>query len=157
MASGRQVSTPKNGTEPLVPTTAAAWRAGEVYTLPSGYSARLRRPGLMAMLATGQIPNPLAAKVTKLLTLVTTEEIQKRTQEERERALLSNSEAFVAIAALAFIEPKLITDRLPDHDKSEIGPADLSDRDLMWVYYDFVEGTAADVVDFREVRRTAQS
>jgi hypothetical protein len=108
----------------------------------------------MAMLARGQIPNPLSAKVIKLLTLATQKEIEARTAEQREAALLSNSEAFVGIAELAFIEPKVISDRAPDYSKGEIGPADLSNRDLVWLFYDFVEGTAADVADFRVVRRT---
>ena len=42
-------------------------------------------------------------------------------------------------------------------EQGEIRPADVADRDLLWIYYDFVEGTAADVVDFREIRRAAQS
>lgn len=135
--------------EAALPTPADAWRGGQLYRLPSGHCAQLRRPGLMAMLATGQIPNPLAQQVMRLLTVTTTEEIAQRTREQREEALRSNSEAFVAIAELCFVAPRLVTDHPPDYSADEIGAADLSDRDLLWLYYDFVEGTAQDVATFR--------
>lgn len=151
--TGRQ---PSNGAAPaaLDPTPAAEWNKGDVYRLPSGKNARLHRPGLMAMLARGLIPNPLADRVARLLTYVTEDETKQRTFDEREEAMRSNIEAFIGIAALCFQDPILVLDRPPNYDKGEIGPTDVANRDLLWLFYEFVEGSAAEVADFLIPRRS---
>lgn len=128
------------------PTPAAQWSQGTLYRLPgSGHVARIRQPGLMALVAKGQIPNPIAADVTRLLAL--TEE--PKTDEERLELFERNSRAMVEVAALALVEPRLILDRAPSYERGEIGPADLSDIDLMFIYFNVVEGRADDLTTFR--------
>lgn len=151
--TGRQAS---NGATPeaVEPTPASEWKKGDVYKLPSGKNARLHRPGLMAMLARGQIPNPLADKVASLITHTTEDELKARTREQREEAMRENIEAFTGIAVLCFQEPRLVVDREPDYEHGEIGASDLSNRDLFWLFYEFVEGSAADVAEFLISKRS---
>lgn len=132
---------------PESPTTASAWAAaaaGELYRLPGcGHVARLRRPSLVALAAGPGIPNPI-------LRLLALEGITERSSEaEKLSAYQKQALAFVQVAQLAFVEPRLVIDRAPDVAASEIGPEHLTDRDLIWIYYDLVGGSAASVVPFR--------
>jgi hypothetical protein len=131
---GRAV--PPKVAAPVV-TPASTWNANGLYRLPSGNVARLRRPGLLALAGQGTIPNPISAEV---LRRITTDEPAPQTDEERDRIIRTNSKAYLEVAALALVEPRLIVDREPDHAASEIGPADLSDDDLLWIFYTFVQG-----------------
>lgn len=63
---------PENGTTPLAPTPASAWKSerteGFLVTLPSGNVARVRRTmDMLTLLKTGRIPNPLAVHLKKMI------------------------------------------------------------------------------------------
>lgn len=135
----------------ITPTNARAWRerrrAGELYTLPgSGLVARLRRPNLYALAATANgVPNGLSEAVLKLMS-----SRPPASDAERVENVRRNSRAFLEVAALCLVEPPLALDREPTDD--ELGPDDLSNLDLGWLYYTFVEGEAATAAMFRVVQ-----
>ncbi len=116
---------------PAQPTSSAAWSQGKLYQLPSGPIARMRQPGLMATIARGQIPNPIAAQISALLTIAKPAE----SDEERQANFERNIQAFTAIAELAFVEPRLVLDRAPDYaarrDRPERGRRRRSAVDLL--------------------------
>jgi len=126
------------------PTPAADWGA-HLYTLPSGKVARLRRPSLLAMIARGSLPNPVAAKLHRLLT----SDDVPTSDEERLAQYAKTADTLVEIASLAFVEPRLILDRAPDYGNGEIGPFDLADRDLTWIYYTLTQGADDESAPFR--------
>jgi hypothetical protein len=126
-----------------VPTPAAEWRQGALYRLPSGFIARLKRAPLLALIGRGLIPNPYAQQVKVLLAIRDAAD----TEAKRAAVLEENARAFLYIASLEFIEPRLVLEGVPG--EGEIGPEDLSDRDLIWLYYDLAEGVADDVALFR--------
>lgn len=126
------------------PTPAREWGKAHLYTLPSGNVARLKRPAVLALASNGH--NPVSAKV--MLEIYSTKE-QPKTDEEKLAQIKTNSQRYLEVLALTFIEPKLVIDREPDYDAGEIGPGDLSDTDLLWVYWTFVEGDAKATAAFR--------
>ncbi len=138
--------------EITTPTPATAWAAGELYRLPSGKVARLRQPGLSAMVARGALPNPVLTDVLRV-TLDRTPDAA--TEEQRHTTYLRNVRVLTEIAALALQEPRLILDRAPDYAAGEIGPGDLAEADLMWLYYSFTLGGAAELAPFRVDRDAA--
>ncbi len=122
---------------------------GKLYRLPgSGAVVRLRRPGLTGLIACGNVPNPIAASVLRFLA-DSPNPGSKPSPEELREQYEQNSESFVAIASLAFVEPKLILDREPDENADEIGPDDVSDLDYMWIVGTLVEGAASDLATFQ--------
>lgn len=128
------------------PTNPAEWNAPRLYTLPSGNVARCVRPAIIAMAAKlGYVPNPLAAEV--LAMTATTN--QNDTPEQQIANFERNAPAFVQVAALALVEPKLVLEGQPDYSKNEIGPLDLADEDYIWFYYTLSQGTAQSVRSFR--------
>ena len=136
--------TDKAPVPPIAPTPADVWREGELIRLPGcGHVARLKRPSLTALAGTTNgVPNPLSPAVLRLIAGRPT-----TTLEERIENVKSNSRAFMEVAALCLIEPRLVLDGEPG--PGEIGPQDLSDTDYTWIYYTYVEGVASEVVPFR--------
>lgn len=135
-------------------TSASDWAAktnvGFKYRLPgSGNVARLKRPSLLAMAARGtSIPNPLSAEVLRYLT-DKGDPLGEWDEEKRNEVYVKNAIAFVHIAVLCFVEPKIVTDRIPNYDKGEIGPEQLSDLDYQWITFSFVEGSVERTDPFR--------
>jgi len=136
-------------------TPAKEWAAkttgdGFKYRLPgSGNVTKLRRPSLMALAARGtSIPNPLSAEVLRYVT-DRGDVLNERTDEERNEIYVKNAIAFVHIAVLCFVEPKLVADRAPNYEKGEIGPENISDLDYQWIVYSFVEGSVERTDPFR--------
>ena len=133
--------------DPIQPTPASAWAQaaeGELYTLPgSGHIARLRQVSLVALAAGPGVPNP----ILRLLAVEGT--VDKETDQEKMDAYKRQARAFLEVAALALVEPRLVLDREPDPAKGEIGPQHLADQDLLWIYYDLVGGRAARLATFR--------
>lgn len=155
-ARRQAVPQPEPQPETTQPTTARQWKQtaqdGELYVLPgSGHIARLRRPSLTALAAeAGEIPNPLSIEVMRFLAHA--DEIGGLTRPTEAQLIVAyekNARAFVEIAALAFVEPKLILDRDPDYDAGEIAPSDVADLDYVWITGRLVEGQAADLASFR--------
>jgi hypothetical protein len=140
----------KTDTKSAAPTSAAEWRRtrieGELIRLPgSGNVARLRRPSLTAMAATTNgVPNPLSHEVMRLLASA-----PAATEAERIENVKRNSRGMVEVAALCLVEPRLRL--VGDPLEGEIAPEDLSDYDLSFLYYTWVEGAASDVAPFRVV------
>jgi len=122
-------------------TPASVWkrqaRDGELYRLPgSGNVVRLRRPGLSAMAAkVGHIPNPLSREVLRLMSGAETQPSEDAKIEGFEKS----ARAYIELAALCFVEPKIVMDRAPNYDAGEIGPDDVPDQDLVWIYWTFLE------------------
>jgi hypothetical protein len=118
--------------------------AGEVVTLPgSGLIVRAVRPSLTALAATANgVPNPLSAVVLRLMASP-----PPKNDEERVENVKRNSRAFLEVAALCLVEPKLALDREASDD--ELVPEDLTNIDYAWLYYSFVEGTVSDIAPFR--------
>jgi hypothetical protein len=70
-----------------------------------------------------------------------------KNDEERVQNVQRNSRAFLEVAALCLVEPKLALDHEASDD--ELEPQDLSNLDYAWIYYSFVEGTVNDIAPFR--------
>lgn len=135
---------------PATPTPAAEWRRAGVYDLPySGKAAELTWPGLYALALTGEVPNPLAEAVLRLVSgaAARREGAPPPTEDEDLAAYRKNARALLAIMARCMVRPRLILDRPPEYDRDEIGPGDLHERDVLWVYNHFVqEGPASEWV-----------
>lgn len=134
------------------PTSAKAWRKqsqeGELLRLPgSGNIARVRRPGLSAMVArAGKVPNQLSEQVVRFHT---GEQRDAKNDSDRLELVRQNNAAVIEVAALMLVEPKLVLDREPDYEKGEIAPTDLCDADLIFLYYTVAEGVAEKLAEFR--------
>lgn len=137
--------------KPTQPTPAQEWHKpqGDLYRLPgSGNVARLRRPSMLAMAAkAGHIPNPLTDEVRRFL--ATTQDADKMSEAQQINSYEKNVKAYVQIAALAFVEPKLILDREPNYSAGEIGPGDVPDLDYLWIWGSVVSGGMAEIAPFR--------
>lgn len=122
---------------------------GQWVTLPgSGEPALLKRPSLMAMAANaGHVPNPLSAEVIRFLA-ENGDPLRNYSKDERAAIYKKNSRAFVEIAKLTFLDPKIVEDREPDYDAGEIAPTDIGDFDYSWLIFNFVEGDASKLVPF---------
>lgn len=120
------------------PTPVSAWRTNTtLLELPSGNTARLRRPQLFSWLAEGEIPNPLRAAVVEIAGEDTAGEVV--TPEERARALFW-------IVARCFVEPTVVADGDP-------GPGELHIRDIddadKFAIVDWAMGEVAALTGFR--------
>ncbi len=119
---------------------AADWGQADLYRLPSGHVARLRRPGLMVMAVGGLISNPHLKRMLAGRDVALTDEARWKVFEE-------NARGFLACAELCLVEPRLAVDRPPQ--SGEIRPEQLADADLIWLYFEFAEGSAQQVTPFR--------
>lgn len=129
---------------PVEPTPPDQWQQDELMRLPSGNVARMKRPGLMTLASRGLIPNPYLGPIRKLLA---GRNGSGNTDEERWAIFDENYQAYVGVAQLALVEPRLITDREPG--PGEIGPEKLSDQDLLWIYFNYAEGDESVIATFR--------
>lgn len=128
------------------PTPASAWGAA-LYQLPSGRVARLRRPALSALIARGNLPNPIAAKLHRFLSDAASE--RGTSDAEKLDRYRANIDVLIEIAALAMVEPRLVLDREPQQEAGEIGALDMLDQDVIWIYYGLTLGTEDEVSPFR--------
>lgn len=107
-------------------------------TLPSGRSVRLEMPNLYAILMqVGKVPSPQVAAVMKLLSdvgLLDDGINEAQRMENRRQHLIG----LYHVAELCLVEPRLKLKEEPA--EGEIGPADLSFRDVEVIYYDFFRG-----------------
>jgi hypothetical protein len=126
---------------PAATTPAADWGQADLYKLPSGNLARLKRPALMIMAVNGLINNPYLKR------LLAGRDLTAQTEDARWKALEENARGFLACAELCLVEPRLAVDRPPQ--TGEIRPDQLSDADLLWLYYTFAEGSAEQAAPFR--------
>jgi hypothetical protein len=126
------------------PTPAREWGKAQAYQLPSGNIARLKRPAVLALARNGH--NPVSNAV--LLELYDRKD-QPKTPDEKLEQIKANSQKYLEVLALTFVEPRLVIDREPNYDNGEIGPQDVDDGDLLWIYWVFIEGTAAAFATFR--------
>lgn len=141
-------TTPAPETAPApAATPARAWGQAQLYRLPGcGHVARLRRPSPTALIArAGDLPNPVLSRA--LLSLLATND-ETSTEAEQIAAYQRNARSYVEIAALAFVEPRLILDREPDYEVGEIAPEDLTDVDYVWIYYSLCQGGHERVATF---------
>lgn len=131
-----------------------ASREGEVYELPGvGLPARLRRLPVRAMASIGELlPNPIAQAVMQLAVMAERDEAPQ-TPDQIQVSVQRHFNAYVRAAELCFVEPRFVHDREPDYDAGEIGVADLTDIDYVWLYWTFLQGTAERVRPFRFPRR----
>lgn len=154
MSNGQNGAQQQSVKAEVAVTPATEWLAktnsGFKYRLPgSGNVAKLRRPSLYAMAARGtSIPNPLSAEVMRYVT-DKGDVLGERSEDERNEIYIKNAIAFVHIAVLCMVEPKLITDRTPNYEKGEIGPENLADLDYQWITFSFVEGSVERTDSFR--------
>lgn len=122
------------------PTPASAFRRAGLYRLPgSGHTVRLRWPGLRALALAGEITNPLAQSLRRLLAGADA----TREQPDETAAIelwRTNSTAFLVVAERCLDEPRLILDRSPDYERGEIGPGDLAEPDIIWLWIWATEG-----------------
>lgn len=145
MSKGRAVP------ERVTITSAATWRRqareGELYRLPgSGNVVRLRRPGLTALAANvGHIPNPLAREVLRLMSAAG----EPQTEDDRIESFQKSARAYVEVAALCFVEPRIVLDGEPNYEAGEIAASDVPDQDLVWLYWQFLEADADRSAPFR--------
>lgn len=152
-ARGRQAPIPAPTT--TAPAAASAFRArsetGEVYDFPGcGLPAQLRRPSLMELSVRGAAPNPLANEVMSLI--AADEGPADLSHEERISRYQRNARAYIEVAKLCMVSPRLVTERAPDYDAGEIGPGDIADLDYIWLWHSFVGGAASEVQPFRADR-----
>lgn len=122
------------------PTPADAWGAADLCRLPSGHVARLRRPALMAMAVGGMITNPYLQRMLAGRDVALDDAARWKTYAE-------NARGFLACAELCLVEPRLALDRPPE--AGEIRPEQLSDADLLWLYFSYASGGDEQVAPFR--------
>lgn len=137
-------------TTPTATTPAEQWGAAELYRLPSGHVARLRRPALLAMAVGGLIGNPYLRRF-----LVGRDSPAQPSEEQNWHIYEENARGFLACAELCLIEPRLAVDR--PAQAGEIRPEQLSDADLQWLYFSFAQGGAEQVAPFRVKSESAPS
>jgi hypothetical protein len=138
--------------EPLAPAPAAAFRRAGLYRLPhSDLVVELRWPGLYALALSGEIPNPLADAVLRLVSGASSKEAEPANHEEQVALYRKNARSLLAVAQRCLVRPRLVLDREPDYDRDEIGPGDLHENDVQWIFFQFVgEGpTTPGVAPFR--------
>jgi hypothetical protein len=151
VTKGRIVPNETSEKAPLAASPAAAFRRrsteGELYELPGcGLVARLARPGLMGLVGAGATANPvLSPELLRMMSLDKT----PASDEERLEKFERDVRAYREVAARCFVEPRLVLDREPNYDAGEIGPADIADRDYVWLYWTFSQGGDAQVAAFR--------
>jgi len=133
---------------PAATTPAAEWGAADLYRLPSGNIARLKRPALLAMAVNGLIANPYLRRF-----LVGRDSLAQPSEEERWRIYEENARGFLACAELCLVEPRLAVDR--PAQAGELRPDQLSDADLQWLFFVFAEGNAEQVAPFRVASESA--
>lgn len=139
--------TPAPEVAPPAPSPASAFRRAGIYQLPScGLFVELRWPGLYALVLTGEIPNPLTADVLRMVSGAANDK-----DPEDEEALIEryrkDARSFLGIAQRCLVRPRLVLDREPDYERDEIGPGDLHEQDMLWIYGHFVQkGPAAETV-----------
>lgn len=138
---------------PAVPTPAAEFRRGGVWELPhSGNLVELRWPGLYALALQGEIPNPLAGAVLRLVSgAAATTGDEPESEDDQVASYRKDAKSFLGVAARCLVHPRLILDREPDYERDEIGPQDLHELDVLWIYAQFVQrGPASEhVAPFR--------
>ena len=129
-------------------TDVSTWRrmrtVGELVTLPGcGHVARLIRLSLTALVGDRRPSAPvLSADLMRLLAgRRSADDAQALEHYQR------NTRAFLEVAALCLVEPRLVLDRTPG--EGEIGPDDLTDMDYLWIYYSWVQGTYEDTLLYR--------
>lgn len=137
--------TPAPEAAPPTPSPASAFRRGGVYRLPhTGLAVELRWPGLFALALAGEIPNPLAAAVLRIVSGATGKEAEPASDEDQIALYRRNARSFLAVAARCLVRPRLVLDREPDYERDEIGPGDLHENDVQWIFFQFVqEGPAS--------------
>jgi hypothetical protein len=109
---------------PSAPTAASAWKTqeGELVMLPSGNVARLRRPSIMKMIRSGEMPNPLLSAAIGAMTgaqPLNADEIKQR------------AEFMTYLVVTAFVEPTVSRDDPPPEGALSLDA--LSDADQMFV------------------------
>lgn len=107
---------------PSEATTASGWfrpPATEVMELPSGNVARLRRPSVLAMMKTGQIPNPLIEAAAAVASGTASPDYQR------------TAELIDFLTAAAFVEPRVVLEG-PTVD-GELHIDEISDADKKFV------------------------
>lgn len=117
-------------------------RTGKYITLPTGPIVKVRKPKLLDMFASGQIPGELI----NLARNKTEDELNKKIEgnpEARKKTL----EMMNAVVKAAFVEPKIVDE--PDYDKQEIHVDDLDMSDKLFVYKIAMGGTE-ELKKFRE-------
>ena len=102
---------------PTAPTPATQWRRqardGELYTLPSGNAARLRQPGLTAMIMrAGKAPNPLSDAAVRLLAEGSPDRdaLALREDGKAQDVWRRHFGAICEITRLVFVEPRIADD-----------------------------------------------
>lgn len=142
---------------PTSATPATEWAAmaeGEMLRLPgSGKWARLKKVPILAMIAfAGKAPNKLADEVLRFNAISANRNANEQQQVEEYK---KNSRAFLRMAEMVFVEPRLVIDREPDFTAGEIGPFQLYDVDIMWIYFTFLKGEDHELDPFRAPRKRA--
>lgn len=137
---------------PTEATPANDWAAqadGELLRLPgSGKWARLRKVPMMAMIAfAGKSPNVLADEVLRFNAVSTNG--SRQSPQEQIAQYKANVQAFIRMAAMCFVAPKLVLEGEPDRAANEIGPFDVVDIDYRWIYFTFLQGEDAELAPFR--------
>lgn len=140
----------KKDKTPLQPTSGKAWRrsrlAGELVKLPSGNVARLRRPDLLDMVMSGQVPDSLTPIVEKAFFEAPDEQSREETGRAfvQEAGLAGFNELLRLICQAAFLEPHIMDD---PQAEDEISYGDLDFADKMFVFT-WAAGEVADLEKF---------
>ncbi len=131
----------KSTTTGKLVTSAADWKArseGEIKTLPSGATIRIKRPSLFALARAGNVPNPLAMEVVKWFAVDAPD--SEPTDQDKIAQYRENASVYVNIAAASVATPKIVINAAPDYDAGEIAPEDLTTADLLWIYGYVING-----------------
>jgi hypothetical protein len=126
------------GPPTLKPTAASDWKREatepELVILPSGNTALLKRPSMLAMMKQGEIPNPLMEAAVDLL------------DGQAPKDFGGLVELLEHIAIEAFVEPRISRNGSPQD--GEIALSDLSDADKLFVS-GWMRGVADEAAPFR--------
>lgn len=152
---------------PTPPSLTAAWRAyldgaskarstAVLLTLPSGMAVRAKRPTLLEVLASGRIPDTLAAKVEALITKAQqqgTGAIQDAMDEQRTADPAGFMSTYLALLDVvwceAVVEPKFARDPGPNDaltpDTLPVEAVPIGDKTYLFTW---AQGVDADLATF---------
>jgi len=99
-------------------------RDGEWWVTPDGLRLRIRRVSLFAMVAAGSIPTPLTAQAEELIAK-SVNVVESMTKYKP---------VMQAVLKVAVLEPKIVSEQVPEDDDTRVNIQEISDDDLLAAY-----------------------
>ncbi len=135
-------------------TKASEWKRGYLIQFPSGRSAFIR-PITVSMLVTVDLPNELMKIVEEWINgprsgeSISAEEVVEKAGGNM-GAAKAGRQWYLAFAYASMVSPRMVDE--PKDDEDQIGPLDMDDDDLKFLY-EFLGRPAAELARFSEAQQ----